>query len=236
MARAGLSDPDARAVRERLREFYFTNEPLRASSASALGRRLGIPRPTIAGWLGGRPKVPDLPHIVTMAALDRLSPTWLLIGRGPKLLDVTEPGSESGERREVSEIFRESIVAELRSHMQAALETLEQLLPPASELWREVVEDQMARVRQRVRQRHGDLRRVIIMLTGAQPRGSAVQRVIDQLRAEAKRSPRTRAALKKQIGSAFTKVGPGGPVPATRAVGGPWEGPSQDRDTDTASR
>jgi hypothetical protein len=227
-----LSDPDARAVRERLREFYFTNEPPRASSASGLARRLGIPRPTITGWLGGHPKVPDLPHIVTMAALDRLSPTWLLLGRGPLLLDVPTPGSEGDGQREVSEIFRESIVAELRSHMQAAPETLEQLLPPASELWREVVEDQMARVRQRVRQRHGDLRRVIVLLTEAQPRGSAVQRVIDQLRVEAKQSPRTRAALKKQVGSAFRKVGLGGPVAATRAVGGRWEG--QTRDTPTS--
>src|SRR6266702_1287426 len=86
MARSGLSVREARGVKEQLRRFYLAGSPPRAASVSALAEWLRIPRPTITGWFGDHPKVPDAPYIVRMAERDRLNPGWLLTSQGPELL------------------------------------------------------------------------------------------------------------------------------------------------------
>src|SRR5712692_1491680 len=90
---SGVSVPlrTAKEVKDRLQAFYTAGAAPRFESQSALARHLGIPRPTIAGWFQGQPKVPDPAHMIVMAVKDRLSPTWLLLGQGPELIGAALP-------------------------------------------------------------------------------------------------------------------------------------------------
>src|SRR6267378_579644 len=147
---AGVSVPlrTAKDVKDRLQMIYLAGSPPRFESQSALARHLGIPRPTIAGWCQGEPKVPDPAHIIVMAVKDRLSPTWLLLGEGPELIGAALPNGE------MSELLRRSVVATAQSYTGAAPAFLAQFIPPAAQLWEQIVRDHLTRLEEYLRARH----------------------------------------------------------------------------------
>jgi hypothetical protein len=132
VGRSGLTLREAKGVRERLRAFYLEGHAPRAASVSALAERLRIPRPTISGWFGDHPKVPDAPHLVRMAERDRLSPAWLLVNKGPELLDAPMPTAMTGET------LSQAIVAALGAPLDTT-ELLKECLPPAARVWEQTL-------------------------------------------------------------------------------------------------
>ncbi len=132
MARSGLSVREARGVKEQLRRFYLAGSPPRAASVSALAEWLRIPRPTITGWFGDHPKVPDAPYIVRMAERDRLNPGWLLTSQGPELLGAPMTTAMTGET------LRQALVSALGARLDAT-QLLNECLPSASLVWEQTL-------------------------------------------------------------------------------------------------
>ncbi len=194
MGRLGLAVSEARDVRERLRHFYLTGPNQRAANASDLAQRLRVSPSTVSGWFGGQPKTPDLSHIVKMAAQDRLSPTWVLLGRGAELLDAPVPDAD------VSELLWQSVAAALQSLRGASPAFLRQFLPPPGELWAQIVEDCVARLNEYLRARHAVGARTIVRIEKV-PRSpsDATYQAIRKYRADLDSwSPAERAAFKRR--------------------------------------
>ncbi len=183
---AGVSVPvrTAKDVKARLQTFYLAGSSPRSESQSALARRVGIPRPTIAGWFQGEPKVPDPAHIIVMAVKDRLSPTWLLLGEGPELIGATLPNSE------LSELLRQAVVATVQSYTGAAPNFLAQFIPPSAQLWEEMVRDHLRRLKEYLRARHAVVGRTRVWRE-APGRGpaEAVHRAVREARKQLEKWP-----------------------------------------------
>jgi hypothetical protein len=194
MAGVGLTPRTAKDVKDRLQKFYLTGSPPRFESQSALAEHLGIPRSTVAGWFQGKPKVPAPAHIITMAWKDGLSPTRLLLGQGPELIDAALPQSE------MSELLRRSVVATVRSRTGAALGFLAEFIPPADQLWTEIVEARLARLEDYLRARHAVVGRTVVRReTPRRSLGDALYRAVRTARRELERwSPQKLAAFKRR--------------------------------------
>ena len=194
MAGVGVTPRRARDVKDRLQRFYLAGSPRRFASQSALAKHLAIPRSTVAGWFQGQPKVPDPAHIIAMATKDQLSPTWVLLGEGPELIGAVLP------QREVSELLREAVLATVQAHTGAAPAFLAQFIPPAAQLWGEIVRGHLARLDEYMQARHAiaDRTRVTREAPGRSS-GDAVHRAVREARRELEKwSPKDRAAFRRR--------------------------------------
>ena len=194
MAGVGVASWRAKGVKDRLQRFYLAGSPPRFESQSALARHLEISRSTVAGWFQGRPKVPEPTHMIAMAERDRLSPTWVLLELGPELIGAPLPQRETGQ------LLRESMVATIESRTGAAPEFLAWFIPSAAELWNEMIEDRLIRLREFLKARHAGGMRIVA--TGEGPGRAprdAIFRAIRKYRTELDRwSPEELSAFKRR--------------------------------------
>jgi transcriptional regulator with XRE-family HTH domain len=138
MARTGVGSATSKEIRERLRGFYLRGPAPRFRSESDLARHLDISRSTIAGWFQKEPKVPDPGHLIRMAKLDRLSPTFLLIGVGPEVLDAAVP------EKDLEPMLRANLRASLVARGVPA-QWIDRLLPSGREVMAELVDRYVVR-------------------------------------------------------------------------------------------
>jgi hypothetical protein len=88
-----VSRAERKAIQGRLRvclEATFTGK-----THEMIAAHLGIPRTTVTRWFGNPPTLPSSAHLLRLAALANISPTWVLSGRGPML--CTEAGASSSD-------------------------------------------------------------------------------------------------------------------------------------------
>jgi len=97
---------------------------------------------TTRGWVGSDPKAPDLPQLMRICEKLNLSPSWLLLGKGPKFLAELE-----NTTRDTAEELRTHLLAELTAGVPAKRKAeVVGDLPPSKELLQTTVEFWRARV------------------------------------------------------------------------------------------
>lgn len=144
--RPAIPKSTRRRIRQRLRQWKEERQranPERYGAAGqrgewvALARRLGLKRNTVQTWFVESKElpVPDLFYVLLLAddAGERLSPNWLLLGRGPRLLSTVSPDEPIADAllREVAgTISRDQGVSRgaVMRHLPSAQEVLAEVL------------------------------------------------------------------------------------------------------------
>jgi transcriptional regulator with XRE-family HTH domain len=100
-------------------------------SRAKFAKDLGVSHATMRGWVSAERKAPDLPHILQLCDDLSISPSWLLLGRGPKYLDELD-----GTSGNTIEEFRVRLLAELTSEVSAKRKAeMAGDLPPTGEFF-----------------------------------------------------------------------------------------------------
>jgi len=97
----------------------------------------GVAHSTAAAWFNTDPTTPDTVSIVELATRKRLSPSWLLMGKEPELLDVDTSAP-------VWMQLRQALIAEVLSQTGGKLEDVERVVPSEHELFHGLVADALA--------------------------------------------------------------------------------------------
>ena len=89
---------------------------------------------TAAAWFNTDPTTPDTVSIVELATKKRLSPSWLLMGKEPELLDVETNAP-------IWLQLRQALIAEVMSQTQGDREDVEKIVPSEHDLFHGLVAD-----------------------------------------------------------------------------------------------
>jgi transcriptional regulator with XRE-family HTH domain len=154
---------EARAIRERLREWSLRGANPRYKSQQHLAEQLGVGKATVSTWFAKNPSTPTSPALLQLARAG-LSINWLLTGGGPENHSADRPQAA------LSDALRRHVLDEIERTAESGDEELAvSLIPESSELLSDFVrywwEERIAR---KLNERRGE--RVLELLTAQDQR------------------------------------------------------------------